>query len=154
MLPHLWEEYVEFSSGRSFTLAQIGITFSKEHKIKEWLAHLGIPSPQSSDTITREAFMAFVEDLVVLAGAHSTYMVWLPLTSPEPRNFAIATIAFINPGAGGGQGIKVIEKLRKLLSPEQVFDLKVDGGPKIGYVFHFHCTENFFVSKILSCFYI
>lgn len=65
----------------------------------------------------------------------------LSLTTKEHRNFTIATIAFINSGAGGGQGTKVLEKLKKLLSPEQVFDLKADGGPAKGYFIFGLCLQ-------------
>lgn len=68
------------------------------------------------------------------AGAHSMYLEISAILSLEHRNFAVATIAFINPGAGGGQGSKVIEKLCELLSPDQVFDLKADKGPTRGSV--------------------
>eukprot|EP00008_Paramoeba_atlantica_P000890 CAMPEP_0201502056 /NCGR_PEP_ID=MMETSP0151_2-20130828/83926_1 /ASSEMBLY_ACC=CAM_ASM_000257 /TAXON_ID=200890 /ORGANISM="Paramoeba atlantica, Strain 621/1 / CCAP 1560/9" /LENGTH=398 /DNA_ID=CAMNT_0047895619 /DNA_START=600 /DNA_END=1792 /DNA_ORIENTATION=- len=55
-------------------------------------------------------------------------------------------IAFINSRSGGGQGTKVYHKLRKLLSPSQVFDL-AEGGPRPGLL-NYREVEGL---KILCC---
>eukprot|EP00009_Paramoeba_aestuarina_P007324 CAMPEP_0201517084 /NCGR_PEP_ID=MMETSP0161_2-20130828/8291_1 /ASSEMBLY_ACC=CAM_ASM_000251 /TAXON_ID=180227 /ORGANISM="Neoparamoeba aestuarina, Strain SoJaBio B1-5/56/2" /LENGTH=463 /DNA_ID=CAMNT_0047914495 /DNA_START=357 /DNA_END=1748 /DNA_ORIENTATION=+ len=58
----------------------------------------------------------------------------------------IPLIAFVNSRSGGGQGKAVFQKLRKLLSRDQVYDLS-QGGPKPGLEAH-RKTENL---TILAC---
>jgi hypothetical protein len=118
----------DYRSSQLTTKGEKGV--DKAVVVKAWKDEL-VVDPKT--ITTQDAFAKFVDLLVTKAGGHSMLLGKLffsPLS--ESRNFKIVIIAFVNSAAGGGQGVKVFEKLKKLLGPEQVFDLKADKGPGVG----------------------
>ncbi|EUB58236.1 Diacylglycerol kinase zeta [Echinococcus granulosus] len=91
----------------------------------------------------------FTGDFVVTTSASATGLSRLPspLASPRPvssatcdfpfvvkpscRSATCPLVVFINPKAGGNQGVKLLKKFQGLLNPRQIFSL-TEGGPRLG----------------------
>ncbi|KAM3180070.1 hypothetical protein ACTXT7_017026, partial [Hymenolepis weldensis] len=53
------------------------------------------------------------------------------VVKPSCRSAICPVVIFINPKAGGNQGVRLLKKFQGILNPRQVFALS-DGGPKLG----------------------
>ncbi|CDI97127.1 Diacylglycerol kinase zeta [Echinococcus multilocularis] len=91
----------------------------------------------------------FTDDFVVTTSASATGLSRLPspLASPRPvssatcdfpfvvkpscRSATCPLVVFINPKAGGNQGVKLLKKFQGLLNPRQIFSL-TEVGPRLG----------------------
>jgi hypothetical protein len=64
----------------------------------------------------------------VPVGVRSTILVSLPHTTSSPQLVMdVPLVVFVNTKSGGQQGIKIIDKFKKCVPPENVFDLSRDG---------------------------